>query len=163
MAQPSQQVVARMARLGVEFTRAGAVSVQRAALQAKNAQQSALRQASGGDLRMSGVGAKGARVGARYVVTKTGEAMVFATGPVHLLEHPSQPHEITPKRNRRKRGRGSGPKALAMSPHPVASVKHPGVRSPKRPWAKGFVVARPIAGRTIKQQYGAAFARSMRG
>lgn len=155
---PSAQVVARMGRLAAEVARSEKTAVLEAAKKAKVVHLAELKIASGGDLRMSGVGRSGARVGVRYLPTPVG-TVVQATGPVHLLERPSKAHEITP----RKRARARRARALATPYGPRARVWHPGVRKPSKPWAKGFLRARPVVTKTIEQQYGAAFTRAMRG
>ena len=155
---PSAQVAARMGALATNFARAERDAVLRAALLAKQVHVAELRAVTG-DQRMSGVGLKGARVGARFIPLGGG-AIVQATGPVHLLERPSKPHPI--KAGKRRRG-GTRARALGVPGHPYASVQHPGVRNPRRPWLRGFVKATPVVTRTIQQQYGSTFARSMRG
>lgn len=152
-----------MVRLGVEVTKAERTSVGQAALKAKTIHVGFLRQATGGDLRMSGVGRNGTRVNARYDTTRAGNAVVYARGPVHLLERPSKPHEIIVRSKQRRRRSYSGAKALGVPGRPVAKVQHPGVRNPKRPWSRGAAAARPVIERTIRRQYGTAFARAMRG
>lgn len=163
MPAPSSQVAGRMAALVSNFTSAERDGINAASLQAKNIQLQELRAVTG-DLRMSGVGTKGARVGARYDMLSLGKgSVVYATGPVHLLERPSKPHEITTRRAKGRRRRGVTAKALGLPGQPYAKVQHPGVRNPRRPWARGFMRAKPVVDRTIRQQYGSAFARSMGG
>lgn len=161
MAAPSSQVAGRMASLIGNFTSAERSGINTASLQAKTIQIAELRAVTG-DMRMSGVGTKGARVGARYDMLSGGRgSVVYATGPVHLLERPIKAHTITTKASRGRRSRGPRAKALGTPGHPVARVQHPGVRNPRRPWERGFMRAKPVVTRTIQRQYGSAFARSM--
>lgn len=146
-----------MANLIREVTTAGTKATNAAAVAAKTIHVAEIRRASGGDLRLSGVGLKGAAVGVRYQPSTVGEvSSVFmkATGPLHLLENPSKPHPIVPRRK--------GYRALNTRYGPRARVQHPGVANPKRPWAQGFVRARPVVTRIVQHQYGSAFARGVR-
>lgn len=123
-----------------------------------------IRRASGGDMRLSKVGTKGARVGVRTRTNKLGETttsvLIAATGPLHLIEGPIKPHVITSKGlrgSRRSRaalvGSGGalsirGRSRTFIGPTLKASrlklpdggyrfyVNHPGVSKPKKPWAK---------------------------
>jgi len=83
---------------------------------------SALTSAVGGN-RLRGVGARGARVGVRYRVFGTSSSatgILQYTGPVHLVNNATSPHEIEPRRR----------KALAPSSRAwaAARVEHPGTR-----------------------------------
>lgn len=79
--------------------------------------------------RMSGVGRRGARVGAYYTppASKSNpQGIVAYRGPVHLLNNPISPHMIAPRgRSRRRRG---GAQALAFPDGGVrfGPVRHPG-------------------------------------
>lgn len=139
-----------------EFGQARKVAVERAAFEAKKVIASEIRSATG-DMRMSGVGTKGARVGVRYDMkgTENPTALVRATGPLHLVERPVKPHVIAPK----KRGRGKRKKAVTTPYGPRASVQHPGVQNPKRPWSKGKQQAEPRVKREVSAVFGRAFAR----
>lgn len=184
MAQPSVRVASQMASLVSNFTGADRSAVSEAGLLAKRIQIDELRKATGGDLRMSGVGSEpGAKVSARYDVLSGGKGVVVkARGPVHLLERPSKPHTIIPKQvGRGARGRGAkrankqalynalfgsqyaGVKPLKTPYGPRFRVNHPGVKNPRKPWERGFKRAVPVIDRTVKQKYGAAFGRSLRG
>jgi len=86
-----------------------------------------------GDNRLSGVGRRGARVGAKYDVSggSNPTAVIRATGPLHLVDRDTDPHLIAPKRRR-------GAKALRLANgQMVASVRHPGTRG-KHVWGKGI-------------------------
>lgn len=116
-------------------------AVGAAALVVKNSALTELRSAVGPDLRMSGVGKRGAKVGARYdQAAGSASALVRATGPVHLIENDTKPHKISPKRRRGSRGALSIPGVGVR-----ASVNHPGTRG-KKPWAKAVAKARPKVG-----------------
>lgn len=115
-----------------------------------------IRRASGGDMRLSKVGAKGAAVGVRTSKTKTDTketVLLQASGPMQLLESKIKPHIITSKKYGGPRaGRGERVaagtarlrqrstqrrEAVIRTPYgPRAYVRHPGVSNPKRPWAK---------------------------
>lgn len=76
-----------------------------------------------GDMRLSGVGRRGARVNARFNLNP--DSVEFkATGPLHFLANPMSPHKIGPKKRSRAKAiaiPGVGPRASAM--HPGTSGK----------------------------------------
>lgn len=149
-------VQSRMAKLTKEIGAARRTAVERGAFSAKREILAEVRAATG-DLRMSGVGAKGAKVGVGYDIKGTDNptALVKARGPVHLMENPVKPHAITPK----KRGRTKRKKAVVTPYGPRASVQHPGVKNPKKPWSKGVKRAEPHVRREVSNVMGRAFAR----
>lgn len=109
-----------------------------AALHVTSSVRDVTRADSGGDMRLSGVGRRGARVGARYDVkgTRNPVALVRATGPMHLLERGARPHEI-----RGRRGR------LMRTPYgPRRSVQHPGAPA-KHTWSRGVDASVPAVPR----------------
>lgn len=184
MAQPSARVLSQMTSLVSNFQSADREAVSEAGLLAKRIHLDELRKATGGDLRMSGVGSEpGAKVGARYDVLSGGKGTVVkATGPAHLLEHPVKPHMIIPKKTGRgAKGRGSrrenkqalynalfgsqwaGVKPLKTPWGPRYRVEHPGVRNPRKPWERGFKRSVPVIKRTVEQKFGKAFGRSLKG
>lgn len=65
--------------------------------------------------RLRGVGQRGAQIGVVGTVAN-GEGLVRATGPAHLLDHPTAAHLIAPKRAA----------ALRTPEGPRRSVQHPG-------------------------------------
>lgn len=156
---PSARVAQQMGNLFREITTAGPKAINAAAAAAKTIHLAEIRRASGGDLRLSGVGAKGAPVNVRYQAIASSQdaaAMVRAVGPLHLLERPIKPHVILPRSRRGRVG------VLATPYGPRRRVQHPGVSSPRRPWAIGFVRAKPAITKIIQRQYGSAFARGVR-
>jgi hypothetical protein len=101
----------------------------------RDAQLDVLRGDSGGDLRLSHVGWRGAKVGARYDL-RGDTADIKATGPVPLIANPIGVHRI-PRANRRRRG------VIAIPGIGVrASANHPGTRG-KDTWNKGRERAKP--------------------
>jgi len=114
--------------------------------------------ATGGDGRLNNAGKSGARLGVGYTITKSGDdarARVKARGPWQLVEHPLKPHVITSRYaggSRRSRAAAvaagrklkGGRRAIVQTPFgPRRFVHHPGVRTPKRPWALGVKAAEP--------------------
>jgi hypothetical protein len=90
-------------------------------------------RAATGDNRLSGVGRRGARVGAKYDVSggTNPTAVIRATGPLHLIDRDTDPHTIAPRKRR-------GAKALRLANGSfAASVRHPGTRG-KHVWGKGI-------------------------
>jgi len=102
-----------------------------------------IRRDTGGDSRMSGVGKRGAKVGAGFKLlsdTRNPTAIIRATGPMHLLERPTAPHAITPRGlARKKRGTGfrKGARALTIGADLRAGAWHPGTRG-KRTFERGW-------------------------
>lgn len=131
--------VARMAaRLPDELQKGQRRGVAKAALTVTRGIRGEIKTATGGDNRLSGVGRKGARVGAKYDIHGTANptATIRATGPLHLIEHPTSAHIITPKYQ----------KALKLrSGDFAASAMHPGTRA-KRPFEKGYLKTRDETG-----------------
>jgi len=115
---------------------------------------------SGGDSRLSGVGKKGAKVGAGYDVkgTRNPIAIVRARGPLHLLANRTKPHAITPKARRSKRGAA----ALSMPDGSYrASAQHPGTRG-KNTWRRGVDIGLPKALRILRSSTVDAVKRGLR-
>lgn len=127
--------------------------VEKAALVATTAARASIAAGSGGDSRMSNVGRSGgAKVGARYDVkgAQNPTALVRATGPLHLLDNPTAPHQITPRSLRKGRSRaskgafynalfggGSGfgtAKPLSTPYGPRYRVQHPGTKGKRTFW-----------------------------
>jgi hypothetical protein len=109
--------------------------------------------ASGGDLKLSGVGKKGARIGVRYNLgTFGGEAksLLFVTGPFHLLERDTK---AGPRPHKRRRGRG---KKRFIGP--IQSGFHPGTQG-KHPFAKGVTAAEPLIARLLQTRSALAIRR----
>ena len=122
---------------GKAVTRANRVGVEKACLAGKQVMLPALIAAAGGDRKISGVGKSGANVNVRYRVMgyMNPVGIIQYTGPVHLLNNPTSPHEIwartyqkTAKGNARK-----GAKALTPKGNPWFSpyADHPGTKGKK--------------------------------
>lgn len=115
-------------------------AVGASALHVKKTVGATIAGAVGADMRMSGIGKKGAKVGVRYDVLgfTNPTARVYATGPLHLVERGTKPHRIPKQRGARARKR-----FLAI---PGVGVRmwanHPGTTG-KHPWQRGVAVAVP--------------------
>lgn len=110
--------------------------------------------------RLRGVGNRGARVGVRYDVKGSGVnavALLRATGPLHLLDNPTKPHRIEPRRRRR-----GGKRAVLVNGQPVAYVEHPGTRG-KRTFARGVEAAKPRMTAELRKAVPAAVGKALRG
>ena len=124
-------------------------AVEAAAVEYKQAGLLAYRRATGGDLKLSGVGRSGARLGVRYsepTGTTNVATVVRVTGPAHLIDHATKPHRIPRERGRRARRRvvvipGVGVRAYANHPgKPANPTFHPAMRL-RRPRAmRAFVI-----------------------
>jgi hypothetical protein len=88
-----------------------------------------------GATRMSNVG-RGARLGARFDIkgVQAPTAILYYTGPAHLLNNPTKAHEIAPRSSQRtaggRRRRGTA-KALTAGSGVYAKVQHPGTAGKK--------------------------------
>lgn len=146
-------VLARMAAaLPDELVAAQRRGVAAGALIVTRGIRAEIREATGGDNRLSGVGRRGARVGARYTVlasTRNPVAIIAATGPMQLLEHDTAPHPIRARGTRTPTGRARrrrGAKALHLANGRfAANARHPGTTA-KRPFEKGYLRTRDKTG-----------------
>ena len=109
-------------------------AVAAAALEVTKAARGEIRRAVGADMRMSGVGKSGAKVGAGYDLLgyRNPTAIVTARGPLHLVERPTRPHRIPRQRGPRARRRVVAIPGVGVRAH----VNHPGTRG-KYPFARG--------------------------
>jgi len=119
--------------------------VTRAALHTTQVIRAEIRRVTG-DMRLSGVGATGAKVGARYDLKRgraSATAEVKATGPLHLIERDTSAHVIWPKgrtysRTRRGGIRRRGTKtALTIGSNLRAYADHRGTTG-QYPFRKGW-------------------------
>lgn len=106
-----------------------------------------------GDNRLSGVGKRGARVGAEYELRGSAQnptAYIQAKGPLHLVERDTDPHPIYPRGltysttrrgNIRRRGRT---KALKFGGRFATYADHPGTTG-QHPFEHGWRKAAPKA------------------
>jgi hypothetical protein len=123
-----------------------------AAMVAKKAHLAVIQRDAGGDLKLSRVGKRGAKVGARYDISGD-RAEIKATGPLHFLANPMSPHRI-PKARRRGRRRVVVVPGLSVRQGDKgirAWVQHPGTRG-KDTWNKGIDNARPKVSKVMRSQ-----------
>jgi hypothetical protein len=116
----------RAAAFAIGFAEAD--GMRRAGLDVTTLLRGVVARMSGGDRRLSGVGASGARVGARFT-QKGATVHVRATGPLHLVEHDTGAHAIYPKR---KRAVAYGGKVRAHTSHPGTKGKKQWTQARKR-------------------------------
>ena len=139
--------VTRMAaQLPGELQKGQKTGVRRSALFVTKAIRAEIRAATG-DSRLSGVGRRGARVGAGYDVkgNVNPTALITARGPLHLVERKTNPHTIAPRRRGRR-------KALALADGGFAAyANHPGTPA-KRPFEKGYLRTRDQTGRIFDEE-----------
>lgn len=106
-----------------------------------------MAEASGGDLRLSGVGKKGARIGARYKAATAGynaAALLHAYGPAHFVERDTSPHGLG--------ARGDEVTLMVLPDGGVRTGPWVGGGSQgKHPFAKGVTAIEPIAPRIFQQ------------
>ena len=139
-----RQLVGKLDRLADDYGDLPLTLVKEGSLIVKTSVLAHMTVASGGDLKLSGVGKKGARIGARYNVGGAGEdakSLVYATGPVQLIENDTK---AGPRPHKRRRGRGR-----KRFIGPIQSGYHPGTKG-KHPWAKGVAAAVPGVKRLLE-------------
>jgi hypothetical protein len=179
---------AAFANVGVPAANRAAVNA--AALLAKQAAEASIRAGSGGDMVLSNVGrsketrgaGSRAKVGARYDIkgVKNPTALVYATGPLHILDNPTRPTTKTEggriiakvsKGRKGSRQRGSfynaifggsggfaGATPLRTPWGPRYSVKHRGTAG-KRTFFRGIDAAKPMLPRQFQSTYRTAMRR----
>lgn len=101
------------------------------------------------------VAGKRKAIGVRYDLKgegQTASAVVFYTGPAHLVNNPTQGHPIFPRRARgRRTRRRSGASVLVINGSVRAWANHPGT-SGKRFFQKAKVVAEATAPRVYGEK-----------
>lgn len=109
---------------GKAVTRADRVGVEKACLAGKTVMLANMTSALGGN-RLRGVGKKGAKVGVRFDVRgfENVVGIIKYTGPVHLANSGTRPHDIFPKKRKALSPQGS--------PWAAAYAEHPGTRGKK--------------------------------
>lgn len=129
------EFIKQMQALPEAIERANRLGVNRAALVVTNEIRDSLRAVSG-DMRLSGVGRRGARIGARYDVKGTSNptALIRATGPVHLIERRTGGHDIAPRSKKRR--------AVSFNGIARRHVHHPGTAG-RRAWSRGVEAGVP--------------------
>lgn len=115
-------------------------AVGASALHIKKTVTALMAAAVGRDLRLSGVGKRGAKIGARYDVLghSNPTAAIRATGPAHLIERDTKPHRIPKLRGARARKRFVVIPTVGVR----MSANHPGTKG-KHPWERGVTAAAP--------------------
>lgn len=168
MPRAFDRMTTSVARTVPELKTAQGRGVQKAALETKNLINTEIRKVTG-DMRMSGVGKRGAKVGARYDIkgSTNPTALVTAIGPIHLIERSVSPHLILPraslvalggKRVRRGRRAASGRRlrggraALAFGGGVYANAEHPGVRRSSGPFARGAAKAAKVTPKLFQDE-----------
>lgn len=141
--------------------------VQKAALEAKTIINTEIRKVTG-DMRLSGVGKRGARVGARYDIkgSTNPTALIRALGPIQLIERDTKPHLIVPRASfvtrggvRVRQGRRSaagrrlrgGRTALLIGGNLRASAEHPGTKG-QHPFQRGAQRAAKVTPQIFREQ-----------
>jgi hypothetical protein len=112
--------------------------VQKAALLVTTAIRSEILSATG-DMRLSGVGRRGAKVGAKFDIKGTANptALITATGPLHLIERDTQPHDAPRRRSRGRR------RYVAFGGNVYSRATGSGGSRGKHPFEKGWKRAGP--------------------
>lgn len=152
------QLAGKIAKAAASLSEAERAGVRAAALTATRIIRGEIRSVVSSG-RLSGVGRRGARVGARFDVWKSAKdpsALVRATGPLHLVENDTAPHKITPRRRRGRR------RALRLADGGFArSVNHPGTKG-RSPFARGAANAAAPAAAAFRQEISKMIGRVFR-
>lgn len=163
MTDTPAQFQAKIARFALTLPTQLRAGTEQTALAVTTILRAEIAAASGGDSRLSGVGKRGVRVGARYDIKgfTNPTALIRATGPLHLLTWDTKPHLIPRQRGSVKRRRrilfaeGYG--------HPVRGpIEHPGTKG-KHPWEHGLTKARPIAPAAYRRAVRTSLAKTFIG
>lgn len=111
--------------------------------------------------RLSGVGRRGARLSVGFDPPKSDTnptALVRARGPWQLIENPTRPHEIVPKRRRRTRNR----RPAVLTPQgPRTRIMHPGTRG-KHPWERGVRSSEHLVRQAVQREFHHALVKAFR-
>lgn len=152
----------KFGRMAVELGQSRRTAVNRGALAIVGPVRDEIRRATGGDMRLSGVGKSGARVGVRFNQTVDTEAVIRATGPLQLIERDTKAHQIAPKTRGRgaKRAQRKGAVQLADGSY-RRSVRHPGTKG-QHPFETGVARGRAKAVRELRDVTTSAVRKGMR-
>lgn len=168
-----QELARKLTAVAEAVQRSNLEATKEAALAAKRAVLAEAEAAVGPDLRIRYVGKNGTKIGAGYEVEELPDGHARATlkprGPWPIVEYAIGPHIITSKRARGSKksrqtvvangGKLVGPrKAAVFTPFgPRRFVRHPGIKNPKKPWAKGVARVQP----RIPEFYRAALTKAL--
>lgn len=135
------------------------ITTQAAMIVKKSAQAQLAIAAPRGRLN---VGKKGQKVGVRYDLRSDTEAVVRMTGPAHLLERDTKPHQIPREFKGRGRSRTRNIKKLSIPGVGVRmSATHPGTKG-KHPWEKGVAAGLSAVERAAGKFYFDTFRKALR-
>lgn len=138
----------RVGRIATAVDRGRKDTLRQAGMVGKKEHVNLLRRDSGGDLKLSGVGKRGARIGARFDLDGDTAVAVKATGPVHFLANPMSPHRIP-----RQRVRGRRRVVVIPGVGVRAYANHPGTKG-KDSWNRAVPEARRKVTKVMLNEYG---------
>lgn len=138
----------RVGRIATSVDKGRKETLRQAGMVGKKEHADLLRRDSGGDSRLSGVGKRGARIGARFDMVGEGAVAVKATGPVHFLANPMSPHRIP-----RQRARGRRRVVVIPGVGVRAYANHPGTPG-KDSWNRAVPEARRKVAKVMLNEYG---------
>lgn len=126
-------------RYATAWQRANRDGVNKAALATKGLIVTQIGRATGGSMRLSGVGKKGSKLGVRYNVRGyygNISAIVSATGALHLIERDTKAHEI-PRGSSSRRARTTSGR-LSVKRVATGRSLSQGVRLKNPQWQSGW-------------------------
>ena len=149
LAQMGVDVGRRMGKMSKAVDGARPKVLKAGAIGAVKVHRKIIKRDVGGDSRLSGVGKRGAKVGARFDIKGRDRVELKATGPLHLVNGPTSPHRI-PRERKTKRAK----KRYAVIPGVGvrAYARHPGTRA-KRTWTRAVPKALSAATDEIREEY----------
>ena len=155
MARSLFDLAASAAAFPLALQKAQKAGVNKSSLYVTNVIRGEIRGVTG-DMRLSGVGRKGAKVGARYDIKGSDanpRGYIRGTGAIALIELDTKPHDIYPKGYQftiRGRRRGKN-KALKFGGR-FAAYSHTGGTTGKHPFAKGANKAGPRTPKIFQEE-----------
>ena len=147
LAQMGADIGQRMSKMSRAVDGARPRVLKAGAMGAVKVHRKVIKRDAGGDSRLSGVGKRGAKVGARFDIKGRDRVELKATGPLHLIERPTRAHRIP-----RQRKRGRRRYAVIPGVGVRAYANHPGTRA-KRTWTRAVPKAQDAATDEIGKEY----------
>lgn len=139
MPNDAAMFAAKTRRYATTWQRANRAAINKAALTTKGLIVTQIGRATGGSMRLSGVGKKGSKLGVRYNVGGyygAVTAIVSATGALHLIERDTKAHQI-PRGSSSRRIRTSSGRLSVKRVETGRSLSQ-GVRLKNPQWQSGW-------------------------
>lgn len=112
--------------------------------------------------KLRNMGKSGAKIGVRYDIRSDTYAEVKATGPLHILDNATKPHDIARKKPDYGPGSGRGGGVRLSDGRVRRTVKHPGTKG-KKTFEKGMEAGKPAALTALRNAHIDAMKRGLAG